>query len=127
MLLLWKRDERSQKSRPVRGSGRTQPHIGTPGRPLAGARTARTARSVLCPACWLRGILEPWGRAALRRHRSTADTSDGEEGAHGSQYGTHIFKPEPDREKDAHNSVYSGDILALFSVDSYAKEQTGIY
>lgn len=43
-----------------------------------------------------------------------------------SQYGTHIFKPELNR--GVHNSVYSGDILAIFSVDSGgASEQTQIY
>ena len=42
-----------------------------------------------------------------------------EEGtARGSQYGTQIFKPELNREI-VHNSVDSGNILAIFSVDSY--------
>ncbi|KAF6099943.1 hypothetical protein HJG60_011659 [Phyllostomus discolor] len=30
-------------------------------------------------------------------------------------------------QRDAHNSVYSGSMLAIFSVDSYAEEQTRIY
>jgi hypothetical protein len=38
---------------------------------------------------------------------------------------SHIFKPELNR--GVRNSVYSGDILAIFSVDSDASEQTQIY
>lgn len=48
--------------------------------------------------------------------------SDSRGGRPRSQYGTHIFKPELNR--GVHNSVDSGDILAIFSVDSGASEQT---
>lgn len=50
------------------------------------------------------------------------DTSGGEGTTHRSQYGTHVFKPELNR--DVHNSVYSGNVLAIVSVDSYAYEET---
>lgn len=62
VLLIWNRDTRSQESRPVRGSGRTRPHIETPGLLPAGARTARTAekRPVSCLlAAWNPGTSGP--------------------------------------------------------------------
>lgn len=48
---------------------------------------------------WQLRILESRSWAALRRPWPTHGTSEGEEGtAHGSQYGTQIFKPELNRE-----------------------------
>lgn len=104
-----------------RGSG---PHSAPQRLPDSGRRVRELRgpqRSSPCRSCWPRGVLGPRSRAALRRRRPTL-TPQGGGTTHRSQYGTHVFKPELNR--DVHNSVYSGNILAIFSVDSYAYEET---
>lgn len=71
------------------------------------------------PSASLADVMCSW--AALRSPWSA--TAGG--GRPRSQYGTHIFKPELNR--GVHNSIYSGDSLAIFSVDSNVSEQTQIY
>lgn len=101
VLLIWNRDERTRRAGRFGVPAPHSPAYGDSWTPACGRRDSEGGRGASrgIPAghveSWDLGAGQPWGdtSAPLTPQRGTRGLT-----AHGSQYGTHIFKPELNRE-----------------------------